>query len=101
LSKVATVQPVSVQDNLIFVVDTSKLESPNDIRADDLGSWHCNGKQLCYCIINSTGRVDEIIHRKPSKSVTAYGLIRRYYTHGTASDLKKTVAELIGMLNCM
>ena len=96
MAKVATVRPVSVQENLTFVVDTGKLDSPEDIRADDLGTWLCNGKHLCYCTLSPTGRVDEILTRKPSKSPATYGLVRRYYTHGTAPDLRKTVAELIG-----
>lgn len=100
MSKVATTRPVSIQDNVIFVIDKSKLNSPNDIRADDLGSWSCNGKQLCYCTLSPNGHVEEIQSRKPSTNrKSTYGLIRRYYAHGTASDLRKTVAELIGKLN--
>ena len=44
-SAIATSQPVSVQDNLVFIVDISKLDKPEDIRADDLGFWTCNGKR--------------------------------------------------------
>lgn len=88
MSKVATTRPVSVQDNVISVVDTSKLSSPIDVRADDLGSWSCT--------LSSTGHVEEILSRKPPNKNSAYCLIRRYYTHGTAPDLRKTVAELIG-----
>lgn len=98
MAKVATTRPVSIEDNVIFVIDTSKLPCPSDVRADDLGSWRCNGKQLCYCTLSPTGHVEEIQTRKPSNSKSTYGLIRRYYTHGTASDLRKTVAELIGKL---
>ena len=43
-NRIATCQPVGVQDNLVFVIDLSQLEKPEDIRADDLGSWTCNGK---------------------------------------------------------
>ena len=96
MSKVATTRPVSVQDNVIFVVDTSKLSSPIDVYADDLGSWSCNGKQMCYCMLSSTGHVEEILSRKPPNKNSAYCLIRRYYAHGTAPYLRKTVAELIG-----
>ena len=37
--RIATKQPVSVQENLVFIVDLSHLEKPEDVRADDLGSW--------------------------------------------------------------
>lgn len=46
LSKIATSQPVGVQDNMVFIVDLSKLAKDEDIRADDLGSWLCNGSAL-------------------------------------------------------
>ena len=82
---VATTRPVSIEDNVIFVIDTSKLPCPSDVRADDLGSWRCNGKQLCYCTLSPTGQVEEIQTRKPSNSKSTYGLIRRYYTHGTVA----------------
>lgn len=39
--KIATSQPVCIEDNLVFVVDLSKLDNPDDIRCDDLGSWTC------------------------------------------------------------
>ena len=43
MAKVATIRLISVQDNLTFVVDMSKLDSIEDIRTDDLGSWYCMG----------------------------------------------------------
>ena len=33
----------------MFVVDLSQLEKPEDIRADDLVSWVCNGKWCNQC----------------------------------------------------
>ena len=46
-NRIATCQPVGVQDNLVFVIDLSQLEEAEDIRADDLGSWTCNGNDVC------------------------------------------------------
>ena len=37
-NKIATSHPVSVQENLVSVVDLSQLHKPEDVRADDLGS---------------------------------------------------------------
>ena len=39
LTKIPTSQSVCVQDNCVFIVDISKLENPEDICADDLGSY--------------------------------------------------------------
>ena len=33
-----TAQPISVMNNISFVVDLSSLSNPNDVRADDFGS---------------------------------------------------------------
>ena len=37
----STTHPVSVE-HVSFVID---LDSPNDVRADDLGSWKCTGSR--------------------------------------------------------
>ena len=39
LGKIATSRPVCVQNNFVFVVDISKLDKPEDVRVDDMGSW--------------------------------------------------------------
>lgn len=49
LAKIATSRPVCVQNNFVFIVDISKLDKPEDIRVDDMGSWACNGKRCLYC----------------------------------------------------
>ena len=47
--KLLLLHPVSVQDNMVFVIDLSHLDKPQDIHADDLGSWTCNGKRCSNC----------------------------------------------------
>ena len=85
--KIATSQPVCVQDNLVFIVDISKLDKPEDIRADDLGSWDCNGKRCSYCCVDDQGYVVTISKTKPSQGAySIYTLVRRYYKHATAGD---------------
>ncbi len=44
LNRIATCQPVGIEDNLVFVINLSQLEKPEDVRADDLGLWMYNGK---------------------------------------------------------
>ena len=95
-SKIATSRPVCVEDNVTFVVDLSKLESKADIRADDLGSWHCNGKRLIKCEVDKKGKVIELFS-KPRRCIgTLYTLVRWYYEHTTARDFKKTICEILG-----
>ena len=86
-----------VQDNRVFIVDISKLEKPEDIRADDLGSWECNGKRCLYCSVDNEGYVVSVSKSKtPEDAYTMYTLVRRYYKHATATDYKKTIAEIYG-----
>ena len=96
LTKIATVQPVCVQDNFVFIVDISKLNKPEDIRADDLGSWECNGKRCLYCSVDDMGYIVEVRKSKPPAGYHTYTLVRRYYKHATANDYKKTIAEIYG-----
>ena len=43
---ICSTHPVSVQNNVSFVVNLSKLKNHNDIRTDDLGTWTCTGLSI-------------------------------------------------------
>ena len=94
-SRIATSHPVSVQDNLVFVVDLSQLEKPEDIRADDLGSWVCNGKRCNGCEVED-GQVTEVFSGLSIQGGSTYRLVRRYYKHATSTDFRRTIAEIYG-----
>ena len=95
-SRIATSHPVSVQDiNLVFVVDLSQLEKPEDIRADDLGSWVCNGKRCNACEVED-GKVMEVFSGLSIQGGSTYHLVRRYYKHATSTDFRRTIAEIYG-----
>ena len=95
LSRISTTRPVSVQDNVVFIVDLSKLDKPEDIRADDLGSWQCNGKRFIKCTVDK-GRVTELVAQRKGQPGKTYTLVRRYYEHTTSRDFKRTIAEIYG-----
>ena len=96
-NKIATSHPVSVQENLVFVVDLSQLHKPEDVRADDLGSWVCNGKRRNVCEVED-GDVTEVFSGPSTKRENAYCLVRRYYKHATSGDFRRTIAEIYGKL---
>ena len=96
LSRIATSQPVGVQDNMAFIVDLSKLASQDDIRADDMGSWICNGKRRQLCSVDEFGCVVDIVSKVKSRKQRVYALVKRYYRHATASDYKRIIAEIFG-----
>ena len=95
---IATSQPVSVQDNLVFIVDISKLDRPEDIRAGDLGSWTCNGKRRLQCSVDNRGHVIDVFGQHKPRNQHLYTLVKRYYKHATAGDYKRTIAEIFGEL---
>ena len=70
-NRIATCQPIGVQDDLVFVIDLSQLEKPQHIRADDLGSWICNGKWCVQCIVHD-GEVSEILSGPRSGICSTY-----------------------------
>ena len=96
----ATSQPVSVQDNLVFIVDISKLDRPEDIRADDLGSWTCNGKRRLQYSVDNCGHVIDVFGQHKPRNQHLYTLVKlkRYLKHATAGDYKRTIAEIFGEL---
>ena len=96
-NRIATCQPVGVQDNLVFVIDLSQLEEPEDIIADDLGSWTCNGIRCVQCVVHDR-EVSEILSGPKSGIHSTYCLVKRNYEHATAGDFKWTIAEIYGEL---
>jgi len=82
----------------VFVVDLTRLDKPEDIRADDIGSWTCNGKCCSWCVVDEDGKVTDVFVRNKHKSNSTYCLVKRYYKHATAGDFKRTIAELYGKL---
>ena len=47
-SCVSKKQPLRTTDSKVFLVDTDQLAHPDDIKADDLGSWRNDGQHLCW-----------------------------------------------------
>ena len=73
---IATSQPVSVQDNLIFIVDISKLDRPEDIRSDDLASWTCNGKRRLQYSVDNCGHVIDVFGQHKPRNQHLYTLVK-------------------------
>ena len=47
-ANVATAVPINVNKNTAFVVDTLGIGHPDNLKADELGSWHCTGVKSAY-----------------------------------------------------
>ena len=96
-SKICTRQPTDVAHNTAFVVDVSKLKCVKDLHCDDMGSWHCNGIYKSWIEVDFTGFVTIHGKSKPSRvNDNFYHITKKYFTHKTSKDLKKTISFLAG-----
>ena len=48
---------IGIQKNAVFVIDATRLKSPDDIRADDLGVWVNNGVRHSFLTCKSVGNI--------------------------------------------
>ena len=81
---ICSIHPVSVEHNVPFVVDLSRLKDPNNVRADDLGTWRCTGS----CILT----VSVTCSCFPSKGGKVVNIRRQYHVHTTDGDLHRMIA---------
>lgn len=84
-------QPVSVENNVSFVVDLSKLKDPNDVRADDLGAWKCTGSRTLQFFVKCSNSTCHVV-TKLSPGATNISIRRQYYVHATDRDLHRMIA---------
>lgn len=99
--RLCSIQPLSVQANCTFVVDTSKLESVKNLTADDNGAWQPTGKPCTWfrVVFDDSGGVSSVFklpHKPAVLSKNVYGLYRYYSRHQTSGDFKRTVATVSG-----
>ena len=45
---VAKAVPINVNKNTVFIVDTLAIGHLDDLKADELGTWHCTGVKSAY-----------------------------------------------------
>ena len=85
--------PVSVENNVSFVIDVSELKNPNDVRADDLGSWKCTGSRVLRFSVKITSRSCSLVTCS-SPGAIEIGVRRQYFVHATDNDLHRMIAFL-------
>lgn len=99
--RICSIQPLSVQANCTFVVDTSKLESVKNLTADDNGAWQPTGKPCTWfrAVFNDSGGISKLFKLvcKPAVlTLNIFGLYRYYSRHQGSGDFKRTVATVYG-----
>lgn len=95
--KVCTVQPLSVCENAAFIVDIETVDH-QDLKADDLGSWHPTGTKKSYFRFSSDGTLRVSEKRPRNMPSDYYVLTRRYYTHKSYDKYHRLIADIRGKL---
>ena len=66
--KVCTMQPLSVTDNVSFVIDVHAVDF-HDLKANDLGSWSTTGTKKSFLTFsNSVSQINNPVWCVPSQS---------------------------------
>lgn len=96
---VCKIKPVGVCDAAIFLVDISKLKHPNDLKADDMGSWIHKGKPVRYFDIDQSLEGEYAMAAKCNKNDgdSVYKLTRIYYHNKSTPEFRKTIFYVHGM----
>ena len=92
-------QPLRIRETKAFLVDTNALKDPDDIKADDLGSWRNDGQHSRWMKVKrdeSRIRSVEFCSGKAKNDPTTYCLHRNYYLHHSNNHFKRKISYLSG-----
>ena len=88
----STTHPVSVEHNVAFVIDLNSLSNPNDVHADDLGSWKCTGSRRLTFMVKFGPTTCHIVSSELGSGGRQVQIRRQYHVHRTGSDLHRMIA---------
>lgn len=99
-NKICTEQPIGCSSSMAFLIDLSKLDDREDIRADDLGVWINTGVKSSFCNVTFLGDAVQkvnVLDFKPSMNHSSlYRLKRTYWVHGEDKRICRRLFELEG-----
>ena len=93
-------QPLRITQSKVFLIDTSNLDDPDDLKADDLGSWRNDGQHSQWVKVTKKGcsvKKVELCSGKPQGDPKGYCLHRHYFVHHSTSQFKRKIIYLTGM----
>lgn len=93
---VCTVQPLGVSEKAAFVMDVEMIDL-QDLKADDIGSWHPTGTKRSYFRF-SQFNVLRVCEKRPCDTSEYYTLTRRYYIHKSYDKFHRQIADIRGEL---
>ena len=92
-SLICSTHPVSVENNVAFIIDMSKLKNPSDVRSDDLGEWICKGSRILKFTIKLTSNSCTLVSFL-STDALEISVRRQYFVNGSDSDLHRMIEFL-------
>ena len=97
---VCTQQPIGCRTSGTFIVDLSKLDDRDDVKADDLGVWKNQGVRSTYCSIKFESedvKKITVLGSKPAvMRSSVYRLKRTYWIHAEDHRVCRRIFELEG-----
>ena len=93
-NKICTARPLAPQENCSFLVDTSKLDSTDDWKSDDHGSWrNCGSSGRIVTIIDGKVTTNVALPRskkqRPKLHDNQYLFQTTYYRHLKYADFRR------------
>ena len=86
--------PTLVENNVAFVVNLSKLNCKDDVRADDLGTWVCTGSRVLKLNVEILDDICSIVTCNDNSYNVS--IRRQYHVHSTDPDLHRMIAFVEG-----
>ena len=91
-SRIATRGPTSVENNTVFIVDTSKISEKDDLKCDDSGAWECKGSKKSYYYKDEDGKLGKLAKDKlPDEQVGVFVIQRQWYRNSSMNSLQRII----------
>ncbi len=87
--------PNNIAHNVCFLVDKESLQSSNDWKSDDMGSWRNNGVQNFHLGMQGESVFYLEGDDATQDGISQYTLKRTYYKNKSSPDLRKIVSFLV------
>ena len=98
LSKVCHRQPLQVQHHRTFIVDLTSLQSPQDVKCDDMGSWRNNSSsKFTFDVEWNEGEIKMLTPVRKGCHKSSVILKREYFilNHNVENDLRKRIDTIV------
>lgn len=101
--KLCVKQPILIEKDASFLIDLSKLDHVDDVKADDCGQWKHNGRKTTKVAvwtrkdkITKVVSIPKSVTTPPDENSRLYTLIRVYYSNDANDDFKRIYYYLYG-----